>query len=369
VTKDKDPAKKRTRISQQDIPSYSLDEALRIPQAIYDNYAGAPTSPLKLAVALDVSPGSGGFKMLTGASIAYGLTTGGAQGAIIEITPLAKRILKPTVEGDDHKAKVEALLKPRITNEFLTQYNGHAIPQDNIAINVLEEKGVPSDRSSEVLKYIITSARGLSLITDLKGKQYVELSADYSGGEVSNDLTGTAPEESGSESVHSDFNMSLSREIPISNMPDNLESTGKNKRVFITHGKNKSLVEPIKELLKFGEMEAVVSVDRQSTSKPVPDKVMDDMRSCGAAIIHVEGEEVLIDNKGEKRIVLNPNVLIEIGAAMALDKKRFILLTKNGVNLPSNLQGLYEVRYENDALDGDATIRLLKAINELKATQ
>jgi hypothetical protein len=31
----------------------------------------------------------------------------------------------------------------------------------------------------------------------------------------------------------------------------------------------------------------VVSVEKETVAKPVPDKVMDDMRSCGAAIIHV----------------------------------------------------------------------------------
>ena len=90
------------------------------------------------------------------------------------------------------------------------------------------------------------------------------------------------------------------------------------------------------------------------------------MRSCGAAIIHVDGERTLIDSEANQHIVLNPNVLIEIGAAMALYTRRFILLVKDGVKLPSNLQGLYEVRYTGDALDGDATIRLLEAINQLK---
>jgi hypothetical protein len=56
------------------------------------------------------------------------------------------------------------------------------------------------------------------------------------------------------------------------------------RRVFITHGQNRDLVEPIKKLLEFGEMEAVVAVERQSVSKPVPEKVMDDMRRAGAAI-------------------------------------------------------------------------------------
>lgn len=140
-----------------------------------------------------------------------------------------------------------------------------------------------------------------------------------------------------------------------------------NLRVFITHGKNKSFIDPIRKLLKFGELEAVVSVEKQSVSKPVPEKVMTDMRSCGAAIIHVEGEMHLLDSEANEHVVLNPNVLIEIGAAMGLYGRRFILLVKEGVKLPSNLQGLYEVRYDGDALDGQATIQLLEAINEMKS--
>jgi hypothetical protein len=34
--------------------------------------------------------------------------------------------------------------------------------------------------------------------------------------------------------------------------------------------------------------------------------------------------------------------------------------------LPSNLQGLYEVRFEGDGLDHDATMALLKALSDLK---
>ena len=115
------------------------------------------------------------------------------------------------------------------------------------------------------------------------------------------------------------------------------------RKVFIAHGKNQQFLDPIKKLLTFGEMEAVVSVEKQSVSQPVSDKVMNDMRSCGAAIIHVADELRLMDNEATEHIVLNPNVLIEIGAAMALYGKRFILLVKSGVELPSNLQGLFKV--------------------------
>ena len=136
--------------------------------------------------------------------------------------------------------------------------------------------------------------------------------------------------------------------------------------MFITHGKNRDLVEPIKKLLEYGELLPVISVERQSVSKPVPEKVMDDMRGCGAAIIHVDADRAITDNQGQEHVLLNPNVLIEIGAAMAFYGRRFILLVREGVKLPSNLQGLYEVRYAGDTLDAASTIKLLEAIKDIK---
>lgn len=66
------------------------------------------------------------------------------------------------------------------------------------------------------------------------------------------------------------------------------------KRVFVTHGKNRGPVPQLKELLEFGQFIPIVSVERESVSKPVPDKVMDDMRACGAAIIHVDADRELM---------------------------------------------------------------------------
>lgn len=109
-----------------------------------------------------------------------------------------------------------------------------------------------------------------------------------------------------------------------------------------------------------------MSVEQETVSKPVPDKVMDDMRSCAAAIIHVGTEQRLIDPDGKEHRILNPNVLIEIGGAMALYGRKFILLVEKGVSLPSNLQGLYEVRYEGDRLDYESTMKLLKAFNDFR---
>ena len=100
------------------------------------------------------------------------------------------------------------------------------------------------------------------------------------------------------------------------------------KRVFITHGKNKAFITPIKGPADFwsaGRDRFDWSANRSPSL--VPDKVMNDMRTCGAAIIHIEDEMRLVDvDDAKQHVLLNQNVLIEIGAAMALYGRRFILL-------------------------------------------
>jgi len=133
---------KRTYLKQSDVPAASLEDALRVPQAILEHYAGKPTPPLHVAKALNVDPKGSQLKVLTGAAIAFDLIQGGAQAATISVTDLAKRILRPKAEGADTAAKREAVLKPRVFAEFLTTYDGNAFPRQDIALNVLEDKGV-----------------------------------------------------------------------------------------------------------------------------------------------------------------------------------------------------------------------------------
>jgi hypothetical protein len=356
------PEKMRTYISQADIPSVALERAIKIPAAIGDNYGFRPSTPLQVAKALEVQPTTGGFKMLTGAAIAYGLTSGGYNADAITITPLGMRIVRPISGGDDHAAKREALLRPRIIREFLQKYNGASLPKETIAANVLMDMGVPQARAAEVFKLIVEGAESVGFLQEIKDRKYVDLSNTEMPVEQP-----PAPEDGENADqapplvIPNAPPTTIPRNSGISRSPDI-----RSRRVFITHGKNKALIEPIKKLLAFGELEAVVSVQTQTVSQPVPGKVMEEMRSCGAAIIHVEDERRLNDKEGNPQIVLNDNVLIEIGAALALYGQRFILVVKDGVKLPSNLLGLLELRYKGETLDMEETIKLLEAINDMK---
>lgn len=346
---------RRSYLPQTDVPGCVLADALRVPHAIAESYNARPTSPLNLAAALEMQPNAGRFRLLAGAAIAYGVTAGGPNAPEVSITPLGLRIVRPTKEGDELLAKREALVRPRVIGEFLRRYDKGPLPRADIALNVLLELGVPRDRADEVLDFIIQGAESVQFIREIKGKKYIDLSSLIAGDQD------TDPEREAPESPPIEL-----LEAPPSTAIAAPSGLAQVRRVFVTHGKNKALVEPIKKLLHFGELEAVLSIERTSVSQPVPDKVMGEMRTCGAAIIHVEADQVIRDEHGSEHVVLNPNVLIEVGAAMALYGRRFILLVKEGVKLPSNLQGLFEVRYGADALDGDATLRLLEAINDLK---
>lgn len=50
---------KRSRVSQSDFPNNSLDQALRIAQALWDDFAGKSAPPHQIAMAIGMSPTSG----------------------------------------------------------------------------------------------------------------------------------------------------------------------------------------------------------------------------------------------------------------------------------------------------------------------
>jgi predicted nucleotide-binding protein len=346
-------------------------------RVIRDHYAGKPTSPLFVGKSLNVDPRGSQLKVLSGAAIAFGLIDGGAQAATMGVTDLAKRILRPKEEGADLAAKRESVLKPRVFGDFLKTYDGHPFPRQDIALNVLEEMGVPRAKAEEVLDRIMTSAQSVGFLQQIKDKIYVALQGTQAssiaegGAAIPGDQEApSAPEtavlEDASEKAAPSGNTTRTSSASGTVLAAAIADDERRRRVFITHGTNRDLVEPIKKLLEYGELSPIVSVERQSVSKPVPEKVMDDMRGCGAAIIHVDADRTITDASGQEHVLLNPNVLIEIGAAMAFYGRRFILLVRDGLKLPSNLQGLYEVRYSGATLDANATIKLLEAIKDIK---
>jgi predicted nucleotide-binding protein len=369
LPQDKD---KRKYVNQSVVPVYSLEEALKVPTAILENFGGKPTAPFQVAMAIESTQASSYWRKLSGSAVAYGLTDGGYNSTKIGLTELALRILAPTEEGIDKIGLVEASLKPSVLKQFFEKYNNAKFPKDSIAENVLKlEFNVPADDASRVLEIIKANGKFTGIIHETKTGPYVFADEPADIPKNEND-SGREPSNNNEEEEANEVPAELAQKMNLKRaekQPDIAPPVKNEKpRVFISHGKNKKIVEQLKEILTFGQFDVIVSVEKESTAISVPDKVFSDMRNSDAAVIHVEGEKELLDREGNTHYIINENVLIEIGAAIALYGKKFILLCEHSVKLPSNLQGLYRCNYEGKELSYEATMKLLKAFNEFRTS-
>ena len=363
-------AGKRTYFRQSDFPLASLQQAQKIASALIDNFAGRDGSPPDIALAIGISPTSSAWPGLAGASIAYGLTEGGVNASAIKLTALGRRLVAPEEEGADLVARREAILLPRISREFFERYRRAKFPSDAIAGNVLRGFGLPQERLEAAIEILKANGKYAGIIRDTPTGPFVNLD---SPGVPAPAATPAFPEddEGASATDVEAENRRLQpsgtqKSAPITPGSGTPPFDSKTNRVFISHGKQRSVVAQIKELLAFGSFDPVVSVERESTAIPVPEKVFEDMRSCGAGVIHVGGEGRYIDPDGIAHSKINENVLIEIGAAMALYGKKVVLLVEKELTLPSNLQGLYRCDFEGDRLDYEATMKLLKTFSQFR---
>ncbi len=352
---------KRAYVNQNSLPKHTLNNTLRLAQSLWDDFAGKDAQPHQLAMSVELSPTSSMWRNLCGASIGYGLTDGGCNANRISLTDLGKRIVAPEEEGDDVAGRAEAVLRPRICKEFFEKYNRAKFPSGKIAENVLIGMGVPKDRAATAVELLKHNGEIAGIIHQTKTGPFVAIE-DPRPTVMPDEVAELDEPEEDEQPTRSD---ELSEPIP-SSPKVRRNVTQHSNRVFISHGKDRSITLQIKEILTFGKFEAVVSVEKESTAIPVPEKVFQDMRSCAAAVIHVVSEGETLSPNGDKVHRLNENVLIEIGAAIALCGKNVVLLVEKGTPLPSNLQGLYRCEYEGDKLDYEATMKLLKTFNEFE---
>jgi hypothetical protein len=355
---------KRVYFKQADFPMLSLQHAQRIASALVDNFGGRQGSPPDIALAMGVSPTSSAWYPLAGSAVAYGITDGGVNANSISLTPLGRRLVAPEAEGDDLAARREAIFRPRIMKEFFEKYRRAKFPSDIIGENVLKGLGIPTDRAKAALGVLKANGKYAGIIRDTPTGPFVNLDSPGIPAPASTPGLHDAGESGANEALPE--HPVVVPSIAPAQAGTAATFDAKANKVFITHGKQKAVVTQIKELLLYGSFDPIVSVERESTAIPVPEKVFEDMRSCAAGVIHVGAEGKYVDGSGNEHTKINDNVLIEIGAAMALYGKKVILLVEKGIVLPSNLQGLYRCEFEGDQLNYEATMKLLKTFGQFR---
>jgi hypothetical protein len=356
-------SKRRAYVKQTDVPRHTLNEALRVAQAISDEYAKQPTKPLDVAIALDLVPTGRAFEYLTGASVAYGLTEGGAQADQISLTELGRRVVAPLKEGDDLAAQREAFLRPRVIREFLTRYNNEAVPKDSIAGNVLKSMGVPDGEIERVLNLILDGALALGLIKEGRGgRKYVSLDAPgrpaQDGGQLgepSLDPEGTEEKRGGEEEAFEEVG---------EGQRDNHQNSKNGSRpgaIFVGHGKKRGPLEKLQKILDQFKVPNKVVVELPNLGRPIPQKVKDTMDACNSAILIFTRDEKFYDADGNELWRPSENVVFELGAASYAYEDRVVILKEKGIDFPTNFSSVGHIEFDEDLIEAKA-IDILKEL-------
>lgn len=351
---------KRTR-TVAPVPSIPLEEALIVAETINEHNAGRPFSRLSLAEALGRSPESSAFRQLVTSSGQWGFTSGSYSAQTIALTELGLKLTKPTDGAERQAAIRQAFLSISIYEKLAQHYDQARIPDPTMLANTLERQfGLDQAKSVVVAGRFSADALFAGVARNIAGSLRVDLLDSTDLPDPNSGMGPSVPPEPNADKATDSVLPETSLLIP----SDDDQTVKANNRVFISHGSKLDVVEQLKQILTFGKFVPVVEIENQSTARPVPEKVFNSMRSCSAGVIHVSREKKAITDDGQEISVLNPNVLIEIGGAMALYGPNVVLLVERGVELPSNLQGLYRCNYEGDKLDYDATMKLLQTFNQ-----
>lgn len=300
--------------------------------------------------------------MLCGAALGYGLTEGGPNAATISLTKLGGRVVTPTEVDDDKRALREAALKPTVANSFYKRYDGSPLPPKKISQNVLATTlDVPIDRTSDVYDLLIENARFVGFLKKIKEKEYIDvggpvaLSSETPGYEEETDDLGKYGTNGNAEEHSPGFE---ERRTPSISPP----AIGETKNaIFVGHGGNRKPMEQLTKILSEYRIPYKATVEEPNRARPIPQKVAETMKECGAAVLVFTADREYFDKEGSSVWRPSENVSHELGAASVLYGERIIIFKEKGLELASNFSSVGYIEFEKDKLS-DKGIELFREL-------
>lgn len=119
------------------------------------------------------------------------------------------------------------------------------------------------------------------------------------------------------------------------------ELSHQNNKVFVVHGHDEALKEKVARLLEKQGLEAIILSERANKGKTIIEK-FEENSDVGAAICLFTGDDIGKEkSEAVEKQRARQNVVYEAGYFMGkLGRKRVIMLVDEGIELPSDLQGV-----------------------------
>lgn len=303
--------KKKARIDKpvRSFPQFSIEEAIKIPKIIGLQNAGNPWASEHVANALDTSKANSNFFYLTSASRDYGFTTGTSRAKTIELTALGRKIAFPESPNEEPQALQEAFFNIDVFKNVYEYYQGASFPADKYFCNTLRESfGIDSSYHQDFLRIFKANLKQINLSGEgLQITPSIVTSTSWN-------------EETSGEGSTQISSGELFVIMPFS------EKTGEYPKGYFDEVYNSLLVP--------------AAVEAGLTAKTA--------KRSGSDIIH----STIVSDIFNSQIVLadltehNPNVLFELGLAIAF-KKRVVLIRAKGTPAIFDVDNLMRV-YDYD---------------------
>ena len=266
-------------------PSYTIEEALRIPNLIRSNNGGNPWDIEQLALALDLKKRSNALYYMTAASRDYGFTSGTRDTATVSLEELGRNYVYAQSSEEMAKSIRKAFDNIELFKRVYDYYKGNEPVDDTFFKNALTTTfGVDEDFHSDFIRIYKANVK------------YLFKSVESTNSETSNVQQSVADNQ---------YALNTDRIFVI--MPFS-EKTGNYRKGFFNEV-FKQLIEPSVE--KAGYRAETADID-------------------GSDIIH----STIIQAISNAKLVLadltehNPNVLFELGITIALKKPVVIIKTE-----------------------------------------
>lgn len=339
----------KSALNGDGFPKVTLEQALRIPQAIEEANAGNPYPPIDTATAISMSPGSSGFRTLLAASYRYGFTKGSYKSPRISLVEGGQSAISPRTPDDRAEALVAAALHPDTFRQLFDYYKGKKLPSTEYIVNTaIREFGVQKKKAEKCVEIFLANMRFVGLTRDTKGGEW--LSADPQLAEDFDVRREDAPDEGQGSSVDAMDSNEVDEASPNGSLTPS--APAKSKAIFIGARAGKAREQLTKTLDGLGIPYKLAEAE-PNLARPISHKVKQTMEACGAGILILTADEEYRDQAGQE-IVWRPsdNVVHELGAASILYGDRIVVFKEESVQLASNYSGIGYIEFEKDKLDG-----------------
>jgi hypothetical protein len=161
--------------AQRPFPACAFEEALEFATAILEYGSGQPVRRVSLFDHLGKSPDSGGSRQLITNANKYGLTKGGYQADLLELTPDGARAVDMEIgKRELTKARIKLAIEDIDPfNKLYTRFAGNKLPAKAALIDAIKEFEVAEELSEEAVDTFIVNLRFIGLLQTLSGAERI----------------------------------------------------------------------------------------------------------------------------------------------------------------------------------------------------